>query len=283
MNKMQKVSMPKNIESNKNEQHKNAAQTTVNASNSGFRPLKELNGQVLVSMDEFIANRELIQGTPEEGFRLEDGREVTVAIEIKGVAYPLERIADLLLYSLISNIHTGNSRDYFASIQAQFDTAKAFQIIWAIDDILDSDKKIQALKIAHKLDYVAFLQLMDRESVEQLANRSVSQVREALHLPPIQAQDNRKIQFINECEDPLRLSNMLERGHRALCIAQEDVESKEEGIDLMFTEMMGCIMVAQLRGMNRKATIEYVGNELGSDSKKCVETVLKLLTIDKAA
>ena len=277
--------MPKSINSKKNEQHTNAAQTTVNASNSGFRPLKELNGQVLVSVDEFIANRKLIHGTPEEGFRLKDGREVIVATEIKGVAYPLERVADLLLFSLRSNILIRNSRDcnFFDRIQAESDTAKAFQIIWTIDDILGSDRKIKALEIAHRLNYITFLQLLDRESIEQLAEYGASEVREALDLPDFQVSDKRKIQFLDEYEDPQRLSNMIELGHRAIVASLEETDSKEDGIDLMCTEITGCFMVAQLRGMKRKATIEYSSNELGPYSKECVEAVLNMLTIDKEA
>ena len=277
--------MPKSINSEKNEQHTNAAQTTVNASNSGFRPLKELNGQVLVSVDEFIANRKLIHGTPEEGFRLDDGREVTVAIEIEDVAYPLERVADLLLFSLMFNILIRNSRDtnFFARIQAESDVAKAFRIIWTIDDILGSDRKIKALETAHRLNYVTFLQLLDGESVEQLAEYGASEVCEALDLHDFQVSDKRKMQFLDKYEDPQRLSNMIELGQRAIAATLEETDSKEEGIDRMFTVIMGCIMVAQLRGMKRKATIEYLNNELGSDSEECLETVLKMLTINKEA
>lgn len=270
--KTNEKTMPKSINSKKN-----------NKSNIKF--LKELNGQVLVSIDEFIANRELIHGTPEEGFSLEDGREVTVAMEIKGVAYPLERVADLLLLSLIANIHIRNARasNFFARIQAESDVAKAFQIIWTIDDILGSDSKIKALEIAHHLNYVTFLQLLDMESVEKLAEYGASEVCEALDLLDFQISDDRKIQFIDEYEDPQRLSNMIELGHKAIVVPLEETDSKEEGMNLMFTQIMGCIMVAQLRGMKRKATIEYLSNELGSDSEECLETVLKMLTIDKEA
>lgn len=267
--KKESKAMPKSINSKKNGQHhKGSAQSRVNTTKHSIRFLKELNGQVLVSTDEFIANRKLIHGTPEEGFRLEDGREVTVAMEIKGSAYPFERIADLLLFSLISNIHIESSRDsnFIARIQAESDIAKAFQIIWAIDDILDSDRKILALKIAHSLDYKTFLQLIDGEMVERLAEYGVSDISAAL---------------FDEYDDPQRLSNMIEQGHRAICIAQEEADSEEECIDLMFTEVTGCIMAAQLRGMKRKAAIEYAINELGPDSKKCVETVFEMLTIEK--
>ena len=278
--------MPKSINSQKNEQpHTSVAQARENTTEHDIRFLKELKGQVLVSIDEFIANRELIQGTLEEGFRLEDGREVTVVIEIKSLAYPLERIADLLLFSLISNIHLHDSRgvNYFLRIQSLSDVAKAFQIIWNIDSILGSDRKIEALGIAHKLNFVTFLQLIDTEGVEQLAEYGASSVRETLNLPPLKVPNKRKIKFVDEYVDPIRISNIFEMGNKAIGIAQEETDSKERGIDLMFTEIMGCIMVAQLRGMRRKETIEYVSNELGSDSKGCVETVLKMLAIDKAA
>ena len=272
MNKTSKKTMPKSINSKKN-----------NKSNIKF--LKELNGQVLVSVDEFIANRKLIHGTPEEGFRLDDGREVTVAIEIEGVACPLERVADLLLFSLMFNILIRNSRDtnFFARIQAESDVAKAFRIIWTIDDILGSDRKIKALETAHRLNYVTFLQLLDGESVEQLAEYGASEVCEALDLHDFQVSDKRKMQFLDKYEDPQRLSNMIELGQRAIAATLEETDSKEEGIDRMFTVIMGCIMVAQLRGMKREAAIEYLSNELGSDSEECLETVLKMLTINKEA
>ena len=271
MKKSQKT-MPQSINSKKN-----------NKSNVKF--LKELNGQVLVSVDEFIANRNLIHGTPEEGFRLDDGREVTASIEIEGVACPLERVADLLLFSLMFNILIRNSRDtnFFARIQAESDVAKAFRIIWTIDDILGSDRKIKALETAHRLNYVTFLQLLDGESVEQLAEYGASEVCEALDLHDFQVSDKRKMQFLDKYEDPQRLSNMIELGQRAIAATLEETDSKEEGIDRMFTVIMGCIMVAQLRGMKRKATIEYLNNELGSDSEECLETVLKMLTINKEA
>ena len=132
--KKKSKSMPQRINSKKNEQHHTGAvQTGASIANCNIHFMKELSGQVLVSIDEFIANRELIHGTPEEGFRLEDDREVFMACELEGMAFPLDKVADLLLNCILINYETASvNANSDLTVQAYPMLARAYKLYCAI-------------------------------------------------------------------------------------------------------------------------------------------------------
>ena len=84
--------MPKSINSKKN---------TNNKSDINF--LKELNGQVVVSVEQYKAHPDLFLGNILEGLSLKDNRDVVVAIAIGGMVFPIERVAELLLNCIFIN------------------------------------------------------------------------------------------------------------------------------------------------------------------------------------
>ena len=70
-----KKSMPKSVNSKKDE-----------SIYSGFKPLKEMSDLVIVSEEQYKANRALFFGEPGKKLKLKDSRDVIIARRIGGMA-----------------------------------------------------------------------------------------------------------------------------------------------------------------------------------------------------
>lgn len=276
--KKESNSMSQGVNSKKNGQHNTgAAQTGATFPNCNIHFMKELSGQVLVSIDEFIANRELIHGTPEEGFRLEDGREVFMACELEGTVFPLDKVADLLLNCILINheaVSAGVNSDF--TVQAYPMLARAYKLYCAIMDLLNPDHKRATLEFMRQFDKELYSFLKVEGTVKYFDNISRRDHEDL---------ENPKFCIGYESIDEDYLADLISLGaFRMLKIIEaEEIDDEMARTTLMFTTCMGYIMVAQLRHMGRKAAIKYAANKLGPGSKSCVEVVFRMLSIDKKA
>ena len=256
--------MPKNINSKKNN------------SKSDINFLKELNGQVVVSVEQYKAHPDLFLGTPSNNLRLEDDREVILAQVIGNKAFPLERVADNLL-SFILLIAGGviSTTDPNVKRQILMDTARAFKVYCAIMDLLDSGHMQDTLDKIRRYDESLYSILSDEEKVERLVAFSRSECEDPR---------SPKVQFGDESIEVEYLAHMVEFGYKPLlCGLDDEFESEEEYFDFSFTIIVSCVMVTQLRGMEKEEAIEYFLDELGYNSKESVEFFFNMLTIDKEA
>lgn len=252
----------------------NSKKNTNNKSDIKF--LKELNGQVVVSVEQYKAHPNLFLGTPDNNFRLKDGREVILAQVIGNKAFPLERVADNLL-SFILLIAGGviSTTDPNVKRQILMDTARAFKVYCAIMDLLDSYHMQDTLDKIRRYDESLYSILSDEEKVERLVAFSRSECEDPR---------SPKVQFGDESIDVDYLSHLIEWGYKPLAIGLDDeFDSDEEYFDFAFTIIVGCIIVTQLRGLGREEAVEYFIDELGDNNKGNVEFFFDLLTIDKEA
>lgn len=269
--------MPKSINSKKNGQHHTGTvQTRVNSTECSIKFMKEFNGQVVVSAEQFKSNPDCFLGKPGNNLRLKDGREVVLACEIGNMVFSLDRMWKLLFGStlLLGNIATSDD-DSLVDAQTNMHLARAYNEYCIIKEFLYPGHKKEGLKEMRRFDKELYRILKNESAVEQL----VIQSRECCEMP-----DNPKFQFEEESIDMEYLAYLIELGYRYLALGLDDeFDSTEDYVNFAWTVYEGCILVTQLRGMGRKAAIEYAANKLGADSKECVETVFKMLTIDKEA
>ena len=262
MTKTCNASMPRSINGKKNENNK-----------SNIKLLKELNGQVLVSLEQYKAHPNLFLGTIGNNLRLKDRREVVLVKVIGDKAFPLEKVADILL-SFILFIAGGVVSATFQSSkrQALMDTARAFKTYCAIMDVLNPGQIQVALEQIRQFDESLYSILNDEEKVESLV--AFSRIKNEDARSP-------KVQLGNECIDVDYLSHLIEWGYKPLIIGLDDVfDSREEFLDFAFTVVVGCIMVTQLRGMGREEAVKFFIDELGHNSKEGAEFLFNLLTIN---
>ena len=264
MNKMQKVSMPKSIESKKNTNNK-----------SSIKFLKELNKQVVVSVEQYLAHPELFLGNPLDGLRLKDNRDVVVAVEIGGMAFPIERVAELLLNCIFIN-HEMISKKVNSQLteQAYPIIARAFKLYCAILDVMLPGHKPATLEVMRQHDEELYRLLKAEGTVKHFEKISRD----------YENPENPKFRFGNERIDTEFLAYIILNGIFGMQrIWQENPDVTEDRKGFMFTLCMGSIMTTQLRRMERKAAIKYAAKELGPGSKSCVEVVFRMLTIDTEA
>ena len=259
MKKTSKQSMPKSINS----------KNTNNKCN--IKILKGFNGQVLVSLEEYKAHRPLFLGKPGNNLRLKDGREVILVKVIGNMAFDLERVAELLL-SFIFNVAGGvNSTN---DPRVLLDISRAFKVYCSIMSFLDPSHMQDTLENIRRYDEGLYTLLSDKE-VERLVAFSRSEFEDPW---------SHKVQLGDESIDVDYFLHLIEWGYKPLCCGLDDeFDSKEEYLDFVFTIITGCIMVAQLRGMERRAAINHTAKELGPGSKSFVEVMFRMLTIDKEA
>ena len=259
---------------------KNTMPKSINSKNTknkcNIKILKGFNGQVLVSLEEYKAHRHFFLGTSGNNLRLKDGREVILVKVIGDKAFPIERVSDNLLSfillvagGIISTTDPGTKR------QVLIDTARAFKVYCAIMDLLDSGHKKDTLDKIRRYDENLYSVLSDEEKVERLVAFSRSECEDPR---------SPKVQLGNERIDVDYLSHLIEWGYKPLAIGLDDeFDSDEEYFDFAFTIIVCCIMVTQLRGMEREEAVEYFIDELGHNSKDSVEFFFNLLTINKEA
>ena len=262
--KKSKKTMPKSIINGKK-----------NNNMSDITFLKELNGQVVVSVEQYKSNPDYFLGKPGDNLRLKDGREVVVACELEGMAFPLDKLADLLLNCILINHEAASAyvnSDF--TVQAYPMLARAYKLYCAIMDFLNPGHKRATLEFMRQFDKDLYSFLKVEGTVKYFDNISRRD-----HEDP----ENPKFCIGHESIDEEYLASMISLGAIRIfkIMEEEEIDDKMDRITLMFTACMGYIMVTQLRHMGRKAAIEYAAKELGPDSKECVEIVLKMLTIDK--
>ena len=260
--KKSKKTMPKSINSKKN-----------NKSNIKF--LKELNGQVLVSVQQYQSHPELFLGTP-GNLRLKDGREAIVSIVVRDKVFPLDRVANLLksIIFFVAEVIFPTD-DPYVKCQAHLDSARAFKVYCDIMELLDPGHMQDALDEIREFDEELYGILNDAEKVEHLVSISRSECESPL---------NPKIQFIAESIDVEYLSRLIEFGYKPLlCVLNDEFESDEEYVNFAFTMIVGCVMVKELQGMEREEAIECFLDEFGYHNKECAEFFFNMLTINKEA
>ena len=261
--KKSKKTMPKSIINGKK-----------NNNMSDITFLKELNGQVVVSVEQYKSAPDYFIGKPGDNLRLKDGREVVVACELEGMAFPLDKLADLLLNCILINHEAASAyvnSDF--TVQAYPMLAGAYKLYCAIMDFLNPGHKRATLEFMRQFDKDLYSFLKVEGTVKYFDNISRRE-----HEEP----ENPRFCFGHESIDEEYLAYMILNGIFGMQrIWQETPDATEDSKDFMFTLCMGSIMVTKLRRMEKKAAIKYAAKELGPDSKECVEIVLKMLTIDK--
>ena len=264
MKTTRKVTMPKGVNSKKN-------------SKSNVKILKRFNGQVLVSLEEYKAHRHLFLGTPgNNNLRLEDGREVILVKVIGDKAFPIERVAELLrafIVFIAGRALLPNDSD--AKHHALMDTGRAFRAYCAIMEVLNPDQIKATLYLVRQFDESLYSVLSDGEKLERLVAFSRAECEDPR---------NFRVKLGNESIDVDYLSCLIEWGYKPLCCKLDDeFDSDEDYFNYSFTIIVGCILVTQLRGMEREEAVEYFLNELGDNSIGNVEFFFNLLTIYKEA
>ncbi len=269
--------MPKSINSKKNEQHTIAAQTKVNANKRGFRPLKENSYEVLISVEQYRSHPELFQGAPGINLKLKDGRFAAVVTVIGNMCFSLDRVSDMLLGSVLSCYEKDtSSHTFLADPQKSMDVARAFKVLSVVNSVLDPFVQEQSLEKILQFDYELYRFVRDEESVEQFVSLS-RLYRENPHHPEICLGD--------EIIDQDYLSNLIKMGRRSLVgrldeFDLEDEDEEELYNDWAFTILMSDIMVTQLRGMGREEAIERLMDDYGC-GRITLEHYFDMLTIDK--
>ena len=256
--------MPKSVNSRKNANNK-----------SDINFLKELNGQVVVSVEQYKAHPDLFLGNILEGLSLKDNRDVVVAIAIGGMVFPIERVAELLLNCIFINYEM-ISKDVNSqlTVQAYPIIARAYNLYCAIMDVIIPGHKPATLEVMRQYDEDLYGLLKVDGTVKYFDKISRD----------YEDPENPKFRFGNERIDTEYLAYMILNGIFGMQgILQEETDTKEDEIDFMFTLCMGGIMVTKLRHMERKAALNYAAKVLGPGSQSCVEVVSRMLTIDKEA
>ena len=268
--------MPKSINSKKNGQHQTGAiQTRVNTSNHNNKFLKELSGQVVVSVEKYKSNPDLFIGNLRDGLRLKDGREVIVACEIEGMAFPLDKVADLLLNCILINFEMASANvNSDLTVQSYPLLARAYKFYCTIMDFLNPGHKSSTLEFMRQYNKDLYSLLKAEGSVNYFGN---------INRRDYEKPENPSFCFGKESIDAECLAYMVALGAIRInkIIQDEEIDDEMDRMNIMFTAVMGGIMAAKLRRMKRKAAIEYAAKELGPGSKGCVEVVFKMLTIDK--
>lgn len=264
MKKISKQSMPKSV---------NTKKSTNNKSSIMF--LKELNGQVVVSVEQYKSHPDLFLGNPWDGLRLKDGREVIVAVEIGGMAFPIERVANLLRKCIFINYDMiSKNVNSDLTVQAYPMIARAYNLYCAIMDVIIPGHKLATLEVMRQYDEDLYGLLKVDGTVKYFDKISRD----------YENPENPKFRFGNERIDTEYLAYMILNGFFGMQgMLQEETDTKEDEIDFMFTLCMGGIMVTKLRRMERKAALNYAAKVLGPGSQSCVEVVSRMLTIDKEA
>lgn len=259
------VSKPKSVNSKKSSNNK-----------SDIKFLKELNGQVIVSVEQYKSHPELFLGTPSHNLRLKDGREVIVSCVIGDMAFDLVRVAELLLSSMFfHSVIASSTSTPIVKAQAICGIARAYSLYTAIKDFLCPGHKKSTLEEMREID----LKLYQIVKYDAVVKQLVSDSQYYFENP-----SNPKFQFGNESIDVEYLAHLIEEGYRTLLSGKDDeFDSSLDSINYTCTVFEGCIMVTQLRHMKRKDAINYASKELGSGSKSCVETLFRMLTINKEA
>ena len=260
-----KASMTKIVNNKKNANNK-----------SDIRFLKELDGQVIVSVEQYKAHPELFLGTPGNNLRLKDGREVLLSCVIGDMAFELAREAELLLCSMFFLSEIASSVDIpVVKAQARCGIARAYSLYTAIKDFLCPGHRKSTLENMREADLNLYQIVKDEHLVKQLVCNNQYYFENPA---------NSKFRFGNESIDVEYLAHLIEKGFRSLLRGKDDgFASSWDSIDFTCTVVEGCIMVTQLRRMERRAAINYAVKELGPGSKSCVEVVSRMITIDKEA
>lgn len=272
--------MPKSINSKKNEQHTNAAQTRENTTKSNFRPLKENSHEAFVSVQQYQSHPELFLGTPGINLRLKDGRCAFLLVPIGNMAFPLEKVEDVLFEGINRDIQIADHWDIntLAKNQDLLDGVRVFSIMRSICEILYTHNNegivLHGLKCSNKRLHCI---LENEEVVAQLVKLSRSQNENP---------QNPKVQFGTESIDVDYFSHLVESMLEELVSFLFDEGlfcDEDEYDDYVGTVCMACFMVTQLRGMGREDSFEYVSDKVSPIFKEHIESVLKMLTIDKEA
>ena len=240
---------------------------------SDIKFLKELNGQVVVSVEQYKAHPDLFLGNIWDGLSLKDNRDVVVAVVIGGMVFPIERVAELLLNCIFINYEM-ISKDVNSqlTVQAYPIIARAYNIYCAIMDVVIPGHKPATLEVMRQHDEDLYRLLKVKGTVKYFDKISRD----------YENPENPKFCFGNERIDTEYFAYMILNGFFGMQrLWQENTDVVEDSKDFMFTLCMGSIMVTKLRRMERKAAIKYAAKELGPGSKGCVEVVSRMLTIEK--
>ena len=262
-----KKSMPKSVNSKKDE-----------SIYSGFKPLKEMSDLVIVSEEQYKANRALFFGEPGKKLKLKDSRDVIIARRIGGMAFPLEKAAELLLLSVCSNKRIADSplSRPVVKTQAYLNMARAYSVHNAIFDFLNpGHKNKDSLAKIRKVNKELYLLLKD----EYFVNHVVGLSRSKCEKP-----ENPKFVIGNESIDFEYLSDLIELGYASMRGNLFNKSNSEDDL-LCFVDSicMGSVMVTHLRHMGRKASIEYVINLFDASLRQYAEYVFDMLTINEEA
>lgn len=270
--------MPKSINSKKNEQHTNAAQTRVNTTKSNFRPLKENSHEVFVSVQQYQSHPELFLGTPGINLRLKDGRDAFLLVPIGDMVFPLDKVEDALFEGFNRDIQIADHWDIYALAKNQdvLDSVRVFSIMRSICEILYTYNNegivLHGLKSSNKPLHRI---LENEEMVAQLVNQSRSQNENP---------QNPKVQFGKESIDVDYFSRLVEPMLEQLVFFLFDETLFDDEYDYNdFADMVciACFMVTKLRGMGRKDSFEYVIDKVSPVFMKHIESVFETLTISK--
>ena len=258
------VSKPKSVNSKKSSNNK-----------SDIKFLKELNGQVVVSVEQYKAHTDLFLGNIWDGLSLKDNRDVVVAIATGGMVFPIERVAELLLNCIFINYEMiSENVNSELTVQAYPIIARAYNLYCAIMDVMLPGHKPATLEVIRQQDEDLYRLLKVDGTVKYF-----DKVSRDYEKP-----ENPKFRFGNERIDTEYLAYMILNGILGMQrMWQENTDVTEDRKDFMFTLCMGSIMVTKLRRMERMAAIKYAANVLGPGSKSCVEVVSRMLTIGKEA
>lgn len=275
--KTQSKSMPKSINGQKNGQHHTgAAQTGANATERSIKFLKELNGQVVVSVNDFLKKTDLFLGKFGNNLRLKDGREVIVAVEIEDMYFPVECVLDLLQKCILQNCRIA-SRVHNPIVEAQacLDMARAYSIYCDIKDVLVPGHQKDTLKTLRQYDKNLSSQLGNKSVVEQLVDYSQKNCEDP---------ENPKFCFKKESVDVEYLSSLIKSGYDLIqeFLEKTDLPTKTL-IGYQYSLCVGGFLIAQLLGYRRREVVKYVKEEFGFGSVEDIKYMLGMFTIDKVA
>lgn len=238
--------------------------------------LKELKGQVVVSLEQYLANQDLFLRTPDNNLRLKDNREVIVAITIGDKYFPADKTADILssyIFAVASGCYSSDKYD--AKTNAILPVARALKIYCDIENVLNPSEIQDTLDCLRKVDEDLYNVLRDKHTVKNLDRYCKSKYENPC---------NPKIQLVNESIDSERLAQFVEYGYKPLLKhLGAKFDSVEESKSFTFSLVAAGIMVTQFRGMGMKEAFDYFKRELYLNDKKFIKYFWSLLTIDKEA
>lgn len=257
---------------------KNKKRTAAqNAAKCSIRFLKELNGQVVVSVKDFLNNSDLFLGRFGNDLRLKDGREVVLACEIEDMYFPVECMLDLLQNCILQNNRIASrSSSPVVEAQACLDMARAFNIYCDIKDVLVP---------GHLKDTLKTLRQYDKNLCRQLENKSVVKQLVAYSQKNCEDPENPKFCFRKESVDVEYLSSLIQSGYDLI---QEFLEKTDDLptntlIGYQYSLCVGCFLIAQLLGYRRGEVVKFVKEEFGIGSVEDIKFMFGMFTIDKAA